>query len=160
MLYSYKGILIADSLKNDQAEDLANWMGVILGKEKVSKVMVSRHLPQTSHPAMVTLPDMAAAKQWLKVTRTGQFQDIASSKYQIFQPSLEINPRHELIKHLEGVRLVNAELAALVTHQLFDNAMMSAGLLHDPRTMLGRLNSLLEAALDSAKKEKGPKSSM
>lgn len=150
----------SDSLKNDQAEDLANWMSVILGKEKVSKVMVSRHLPQTSHPAMVTLPDMAAAKQWLKVTRTGQFQDIASSKYQIFQPSLEINPRHELIKHLEGVRLVNAELAALVTHQLFDNAMMSAGLLHDPRTMLGRLNSLLEAALDSAEKEKGPKSSM
>lgn len=40
MLYSYKGILIADSLKNDQAEDLANWMSVILGKEKVSKVMV------------------------------------------------------------------------------------------------------------------------
>lgn len=26
--------------------------------------------------------------------------------------------RHELIKHLEGVRLVNAELAALVTHQV------------------------------------------
>lgn len=48
----------------------------------------------------------------------------------------------------------------LVFLQLFDNAMMSAGLLHDPRTMLGRLNSLLEAALDSAEKEKGPKSSM
>ena len=40
MLYSYKGIFVADSLKNDQAEDLANWMSVILGKEKVSKVMV------------------------------------------------------------------------------------------------------------------------
>jgi len=26
--------------------------------------------------------------------------------------------RHELIKHLEGARLVNAELAALVTHQV------------------------------------------
>lgn len=40
MLYSYKGIFTADSLKNDQAEDLANWMSVILGKEKVSKVKV------------------------------------------------------------------------------------------------------------------------
>lgn len=36
--------------------------------------------------------------------------------------------------------------------QLFDNAMMSAGLLYDPRSMVGRLNTLLTKALDSSKR--------
>lgn len=57
---------------------------------------------------------------------------------------------HELIKNLRNVRSVNTDLAALVVHQLYDNAMMSAGLLHDPRNMVGRLNSLLAKVLDSS----------
>ena len=36
--------------------------------------------------------------------------------------------------------------------QLFDNAMMSAGLLYDPRSMVGRLNTLLTKALGSSKR--------
>jgi len=43
---------------------------------------------------MVTVPDMVAAKHWLKVMRAEQFQDIDNAKYQIFQPTLEINPRY------------------------------------------------------------------
>lgn len=42
---------------------------------------------------MVTVPDMVAAKHWLKVMRAEQYQDIDNAKYQIFQPTLEINPR-------------------------------------------------------------------
>jgi len=99
----------------------------------------------------VTVPDMVAAKHWLKVMRAEQYQDIDKAKYQIFQPTLEINPSHELIKNLRNVRSVNTDLAALVVHQLYDNAMMSAGLLHDPRNMVGRLNSLLAKVLDSSK---------
>ena len=58
---------------------------------------VSKHLSQTSHPVMVTVPDMVAAKHWLKVMRAEQYQDIDNAKYQIFQPTLEINPRYVLL---------------------------------------------------------------
>ncbi|XP_073252815.1 LOW QUALITY PROTEIN: heat shock protein 75 kDa, mitochondrial-like [Porites lutea] len=141
----------SESLTEEQATELANWISIILGKQKVSAVKVSKHLSQTSHPVMVTVPDMVAAKHWLKVMRAEQFQDIDNAKYQIFQPTLEINPSHELIRNLEEVRSVNTDLAVLVVNQLFDNAMMSAGLLYDPRSMVGRLNTLLSKALDSSK---------
>ena len=36
----------------------------------------------------------------------------------------------------------------VVYFQLYDNAMVNAGLLDDPRSMVGRLNQLLEKALD------------
>jgi len=142
-----------ESLTEEQAKELADWISVILGKQKVSVVKISKHLSETSHPAMVTVPDMVAAKHWLKVMRAEQFQDIDKAKYQIFQPTLEINPSHELIKNLQNVRSANIDLAALVVHQLYDNAMMSAGLLHDPRNMVGRLNSLLAKVLDSSKSQ-------
>ena len=51
---------------------------------------------------------------------------------------------HNLTKSFE-------ELIISLLLQLFDNAMMSAGLLHDPRSMVGRLNSLLAQVLDSSK---------
>lgn len=55
---------------------------------------VSKHLSQTSHPVMVTVPDMVAAKHWIKFMRAEQNQDIDNTKYQILQPTLEINPRY------------------------------------------------------------------
>ena len=48
---------------------------------------------------MVTVPDMVAAKHWLKVMRAEQYQDIDNVKYQIFQPTLEINPRYKSLCH-------------------------------------------------------------
>lgn len=140
----------SDSLSDEQAKDLADWISIILGKEKVPVVKVSKHLSKTSHPVMVTVPDMVAAKHWLKVMRAQQHQDIDNTKYHFFQPTLEINPSHELIKQLQEVRSVNLDLAVMVVHQLLDNAMISAGLLDDPRSMVSRLNSLLAQVLDSA----------
>ncbi|KAL9972932.1 hypothetical protein ACROYT_G019332 [Oculina patagonica] len=141
----------SESLTEEQSKELADWISIILGKQKVSAVKVSKHLSETSHPVMVTVPDMVAAKHWMKYMTAQQTQDIDNAKYQILQPTLEINPSHELIRHLQDARTVNTDLAVLVVHQLFDNAMMSAGLLHDPRSMVGRLNSLLAKALDSSK---------
>lgn len=140
----------SDSLTDEQAKDLAAWISLILGKEKVPVVKVSKHLSETSHPVMVTVPDMVAAKHWLKVMKAQQHQDIDNTKYHFFQPTLEINPSHELIKQLQEVRPVNSDLAVMVVHQLLDNAMISAGLLDDPRSMVGRLNSLLAKVLVSA----------
>jgi HSP90 family molecular chaperone len=61
--------------------------------------------------------------------------------------NLEINPRHNIITRLEKIRGSDAPLAAKVAEQLLDNARVAAGLLEDPRTMLNRLNELLETVL-------------
>jgi molecular chaperone HtpG len=59
--------------------------------------------------------------------------------------NLEFNPRHAVIKRLHETRQANPERAKLVAEQLLDNALIAAGLLEDPTTMVARLNKLLES---------------
>ena len=59
-----------------------------------------------------------------------------------------MNPSHPLIKKLNELRTSNPSLAILVAEQMFANAMVSAGLVEDPRTMLKSMNDLLEKALE------------
>ena len=60
---------------------------------------------------------------------------------------IELNPRHELIKKLAETSVSDEELAGLVADQLYDNALLSAGLLEDSKDMVSRLNTLLERAM-------------
>ena len=55
-------------------------------------------------------------------------------------PDFEINPDHPMIARLEKMRHADKPLAEQVAEQIFDNALVSAGLLEDPRAMLARLN--------------------
>jgi len=63
------------------------------------------------------------------------------------KPDLELNPQNPMIAQLEKIRHTDPALAGEVAEQVFDNALVAAGLLDDPRAMLGRLNSLLEKLL-------------
>jgi hypothetical protein len=62
----------------------------------------------------------------------------------IARQTLEINPAHPIIVQLYELKSSNEPRAKLIAEQLFDNALVAAGLLDDPRTMLPRLNRLLE----------------
>ena len=58
--------------------------------------------------------------------------------------NLQVNPRHPLVKNLAALYGNNADLAKLISHQIFDNARMAAGLLEDPAAMLQRNYELME----------------
>ena len=60
---------------------------------------------------------------------------------------LEVNPHHNLLVKLNEMKTAKPLLAQCVTEQLYDDCLVSAGLLDDPRTMIPRLNSILMAAL-------------
>jgi TNF receptor-associated protein 1 len=63
------------------------------------------------------------------------------------KPHLEINADHAMMASLEKARHTDAALAGQIAEQIFDNALVAAGLMEDPRTMLARVNSLLERLL-------------
>merc|ERR1712137_1297681 len=69
--------------------------------------------------------------------------------------AMEININHPIMKHLRVVKESNSELASQVIQQVYDNAMVAAGLLTDSRPMLDRINSLMTKTLEqeAAKKE-------
>ncbi len=62
---------------------------------------------------------------------------------------LEVNPRHPLVKKLAAAKDADPDLARLVAHQLFDNALIAAGLLEDARDTVARMNKLMERAIGS-----------
>ena len=88
---------------------------------------------------------MAAARHFVK-TQGANFSE--EQRFNILQPTLEINPEHPIIKKLQDLKTSNPKLATLVTEQLFANAMVSAGLVDDPRTILKSMNEMITLALE------------
>merc|ERR1719440_1094835 len=60
---------------------------------------------------------------------------------------LRLNVAHPVVVALSQASTKDEARATAAAHQLLDNAIVAAGLMDDPRTMLPRLNKLLELAL-------------
>ncbi|KAM4698540.1 heat shock protein 75 kDa, mitochondrial [Rhinophrynus dorsalis] len=133
---------VTERLSEKEAEDLMAWMRNGLGTQ-VTNIKVTPRLD--THPAMITVLEMGAARHFL---RTQQLAKTSEERAQILQPTLEINTGHPLIKKLGQLKDTDQDLAKLLLDQIYDNAMIAAGLNEDPRPMIGRLNELLTKALE------------
>ncbi len=129
------------ALDDAQAAALAKWLKDSLG-DKVGEVRVSKRL--VNSPAVVVDADEHMTAQMRRMMKA-----ISKSREALPEgrQNLEINPSHAIIARLDRMRAKDAELAAAVAEQLLDNARVAAGVLDDPRTMLTRLNGLLEKVL-------------
>lgn len=127
------------ALSDSEAEALSKWMKEKLG-DKVGEVKPSKRLVDS--PGVIIDADQMTAS--MRRIMRGMKKDA-----QLPPPkqNLEINPRHKIITRLEKIRHSDPALAEKVAGQLLDNARVAAGLLEDPRTMLARLNDLLEQVL-------------
>merc|ERR1719244_795583 len=125
----------------DQSE-LSDWIKSTLG-QKAAKVRTTSKLD--THPCVVTVEEMAAARHFIK-TQGSNFSE--EQRYTILQPQFEINPAHPLIKKIATLKSADPTLAVALTEQLFANAMVSAGLVDDPRIMLNNINDLLTMVLE------------
>lgn len=97
-----------------------------------------------THPCIVTADNMNSLRFMIK---TNYFlKEKVSQDFRSVNLSLEINPRHGLIKSLYNMQKTDTELAGLIAEQLLDNSLINAGLIEDPRLVLSNLNKLLEKA--------------
>ncbi|TUZ41203.1 Heat shock protein 75 kDa, mitochondrial [Bagarius yarrelli] len=126
-----------EQLSQQHAEDLMAWMRNCLGQKVTPRL--------DSHPSMITVLEMGAVRHFL---RTQQLSHSVEERAQVLQPTLEINAGHDLIKKLYVLKDSNPDLAQMLLEQIFDNAMITAGLNDDPRPMISRLNDLLTKAME------------
>jgi len=129
------------ALSEEAGKDLAKWLKESLG-DKVGEVRVSQRLVDS--PAVVVDADKfmtSSMRRMLKAMKKDG-QELGPE-----QQDFEINPAHPIISRLEQMRQKDAALAGQVAEQILDNARVAAGVLEDPRTMLKRLNQLLEKVL-------------
>ena len=129
------------ALSEDAAKSLAGWLKETLG-DRVGEVRISARLVES--PAVVVDADkfMTASMRRIMKAVKKDGEETAPAKH-----DLEINPAHPIVARLEAMRQKDAALAGSVAEQVLDNARVAAGVLEDPRAMLGRLNQLLERVL-------------
>ena len=129
------------ALSDEDAGQLAAFIKEQLG-ERVAAVRVSKRLVGSPAVAVDSDPTMTASmRRMIKMMNREGTPDFN------VKPDLEINPDHAMMVKLHAIRQSDAALAGEVSAQIFDNALVAAGLLEDPRAMLTRLNSLLERLL-------------
>lgn len=126
-----------EGLDKDAAEKLCGWLKEKLG-DRIGSVRASKRLV-TNPAAIVSEGPMTANMQRL-------MQAMSKDAMPPTGFTLEINPRHAFIKKLHDLQGTDQEFATQLAEQLFDNAMLGAGLLTDPRSMVERLNKLLSKA--------------
>jgi len=128
-----------ESLTADETTALCDFLKSHLG-ERVARVDKGKRLVDS--PVIALVPEDGMSPQMRQMMRAmdENFKDEVKVE-------LEINPRHPLIRKLAATRESNPELAGLVASQLFDNALIAAGLLEDARDMVRRMNELMEKAM-------------
>lgn len=130
------------SLEPEVVKTLTGWIKTTLG-DRVKEVIVSKRLVDS--PAIIVSPDgymtstMERVMQAARLEKGEAFQEPANK-------NLEINTGHPLIKQLSLLRGTDEDFAGKVIEQVFDNALIQAGLLVDPRKMVERSYSILERA--------------
>ncbi|KAG0303257.1 TNF receptor-associated protein 1, mitochondrial [Dissophora globulifera] len=126
------------------AEDIAEWFRQTLGM-RIRKVDVSkRHM---SYPAVVTEHDSPAVRKMMAMMSGAA--KVGESDLPPTPTNLEINVNHPIIQKVWAVKSENPEFAKQIAEQIYDNALIAAGVLDDPRSMLKRLNTIMEASLSS-----------
>lgn len=128
-----------EPLDSDKTTSVAAWLKEALG-DKVSEVRSSNRLVES--PAIILNLDGAMTSSMQRVMQAANKNFGALGR-----KALEINTRHRLIKRLDALRQEDPEFARIVAEQVFDNALISAGLVVNPRAMVERINRILEKTL-------------
>ncbi|KAJ2661441.1 hypothetical protein IWW48_002424 [Coemansia sp. RSA 1200] len=134
----------AGALTKEQADELTSWMLGALGTKAKAVKVSDRYM---TYPAIVTDFDSPAVRNMMKMmAANGDGPELPQRPCVV-----EINTSDPIVKNLFLLKSSDEELARKVSHQLFDNALIAAGILDDPRTMLKRLNDIIAVAVAADK---------
>lgn len=127
-----------EKLETDQVTSLCTWLKEVLG-DRINEALPSDRLVDS--PAMIVSSDGYLTSSMERVLQaSAQEEQMAMSG----KKNMEINTRSSLIKKLSALRTSDADLAGDVAEQIFDNAMIQAGLLVDSQKMVSRNYRILE----------------
>ncbi len=128
-----------ETLTPEETSALCDFLKNELG-DRVTSVSSGKRLVENPVIALVPADGMSPQMRQMMKAMDENFKDEVKVE-------LEINPRHPLVRKLAEAKDSNPELAKLVSRQLLDNALISAGLLEDARDTVSRMNTLMEKAM-------------
>ncbi|VDN03797.1 unnamed protein product [Thelazia callipaeda] len=129
------------TVRDVDKKDLLDWMKTTLGSVKVNDIKSSS--ATSEHPCMITVgSEMGAARHFLRI---GQVKDIEHLAF--LKPTLHVNLNHPIIVSLIKLHKSEPSVAVLIAEQIYDNALVTCGLMKDSSKMVDRVNRLLSELL-------------
>jgi molecular chaperone HtpG len=134
-------------LSDQEMQNLISWMKDTLG-DRVKEVRESKR--SIDRPAIIVNPDPGMTTSMRRILKAAGRQ-VFDSGPQI----LEINSRHPVLTTVQKLREGNTDRAFLQScvEQIFDIALIEAGLMDNQRDMINRSFSIMEKALESLEKK-------
>ncbi|KAJ2358055.1 hypothetical protein IWW50_001323 [Coemansia erecta] len=128
------------TLSKEQTDELTAWMRDNMGMQ-VKDVRVSERY--MTYPAIVVDFESPAVRRMMKMMAGNSEESLPLSPC-----TVEINPRDPVISGLFALKNKDEDLARKVAMQLLDNALIAAGIMDNPQSMLKRLNEILAATVN------------
>lgn len=132
----------SEALSGESFVSFSGWLKEVLSG-RVTTVTETHRL--SSSPAVVVDHESASFRRMMKFVDPTKANSLPKVQ-------LQVNTKHPIIKNLNEIRVEHPDLAKDIADQVMDNAMIQAGLMDDSRSMIPRLNKILERAINSAKK--------
>ncbi|MBC8208569.1 MAG: molecular chaperone HtpG [Desulfobulbaceae bacterium] len=130
-----------DSLDQDSSAALVDWLKKAL-EDKVQDVIISKRLVDS--PAMIVNPDGYMTSSMERVMAASRMEKGMAPE--AGKKNLEINAASPLVKRLAELQKSDEPFAQAVAEQIYDNAMIQAGLVVDPLTLVERNYKILNRA--------------
>jgi molecular chaperone HtpG len=130
------------ALEPEVITSLTKWVKETLG-DRVKEVIASKRL--VGSPAIIVNPDGYMTSTMERVMQAARLEK-GEPLQELGNKNLEINTDHPLVKQLSVLRGSDEEFAKNVIEQVFDNALIQAGLIVDPQKMVDRSYKILERA--------------
>jgi HSP90 family molecular chaperone len=129
----------SDAITPEDFASLSKWMREVL-VDKITTITSTERLSST--PLIIVDHESATFRRMMRTIDPKNTPELPKQQ-------IQVNSSHPIIKQINNIRNVDQELAREALLQLFDNALIQAGLVDDSRTMVPRINKILERALGS-----------
>ncbi|CAD5220835.1 unnamed protein product [Bursaphelenchus xylophilus] len=122
--------------RDSDKKQLLDYIRDSLGSVKVFEIHPMQS--PSSHPFVITAINHSAMRHVLRINNPKQSEHLINVK-----PVLHVNFSHPVIKGLPKLKRKNEKLAKDVIEQVYDNALVTAGLIGDTSAFVPRINKIL-----------------
>ncbi|KAG6551890.1 hypothetical protein Mapa_006506 [Marchantia paleacea] len=130
-------------------KDLTKWWKNLLGADKIEAVKVSNRLADT--PGVVVTSKYGWTANMERIMQAQTLSDPSKQAYMRGKRTLEINPRHPIIKELREKVAQNSEdeAAKQSAKLVYETALLESGfMLEDPKVFAARIYSVIKENLN------------